>query len=267
MAIGSVERAFDILELLARGGPQRFTDIRGELDVPKGSLHNLLKALETRGYVYLDDRSGEYQLSAKVVELSGAYLSSLRLGDIIPPALGTAVEKSGETFQFALLDGTDVLYIYKEQPESTTFIVGTSPGKRLPAQFTALGKAILSSLDDEEVRGLFEGAAWKPLTQMSVSNVEELILQLHQVRDRGWAVDDEESSMGIMCIAVPVMTHDGEALGAISTSFIKRKHSWDKIPALAEIVQECAQTISSRLGHTPKTLNQYTSLKSPVVED
>ena len=249
MTIGSVERALDILELLARKGELRFTDIRAALNIPKGSLHNLLKVLEKRSYIFLEDPGNTYRLSVKVVELSGSYLASLRLGDVVPPALRNAALKSGETCQFAILDGTDVFYLFKEQDASSNVVVGTGQGMRLPAQYTALGKAILSTMDDEEIRELFEGESWTPLTNMSVSSVDELLAQLALTRQRGWSVDDEESSLGIMCLGSPVFDHQGKALGAVSMSFIKRKHSWDKIPDLAVVIQECATEISSRFGH------------------
>lgn len=249
MTIESVERSLDVLELLAKQNELRFTDIQMRLGIPKSSLHVLLAVLEERGYVLRSDQTDNYRLGSRLFGLGSAYLSSLRLNEVVQGALREVVSRWGETCQFAVLDGTDVLYLFKEEPKVTLLVVGTGQGKRLPAQCTALGKAILSTMPEDRVRELFEDKPWERLTDKSVSNIDELLSELRMIRERGWSIDDEESGIGVTCVGAPVLNHEGQAIGAVSTTFIKSRYGWASIEDLGESIQECAKRISSSLGY------------------
>jgi DNA-binding IclR family transcriptional regulator len=139
--------------------------------------------------------------------------------------------------------------MYKEEPDTGGPLFSTKQGKRMPAEFTVLGKSIHAGMGDDAVRALFEASSWRRLTDKGASCLDDLLADLRLMRERGLAVDEEESGTGVMCLGASVLDHNGTPCGAASRSFIKAKYSWGEIPEPAKSVMECATRVSAQLGH------------------
>ena len=224
---GRVERPVGLAELARR------------LGLPKSSIANICSALVDAGLVRRDD--GRYRLGHVVLELGSAYLGSTSLpGEFADTAAGLPVA-SQETLLLAQLDGTDVLYLARHD--------GTQPirlasdiGRRLPANCTALGKAMLAQLDPADVAERYRRLPVFPvLSESSKPTVEALLDDLDTTRARGYAIDDEENTPGIRCFGVPILS---DPLRAVSVTLLKAR-------ATDELEQRLVadlQRLASRLG-------------------
>jgi len=250
MPVRSVDRALDVLEILAREGEASFTGIRTSMGSAKSSLYYLLDALSRRGYVVQSPATGNYGLGVKVFSLGSAYLTSLKLMSVVRDCLKELSGQLNETTQFAILDGVDVVYLHKEKPAGQSAVsLATEVGARLPATFTALGKAILSTWTEQDVRRRLAGMPWQTPTDRSVSSLAALLRQLKETRRRGWSLDDEESGLGLLCAGAPVFDNSSAAIGAVSSTVIKSLYGFPRVQELGESVRDCASKISTILGH------------------
>jgi DNA-binding IclR family transcriptional regulator len=144
-----------------------------------------------------------------------------------------AVAKSivGETIQLAKLEGNEVLYLAKEEAP-TPVRLASDPGMKFPAHATALGKALLSGLQDETLHELYPGEALAGLTPYTLRTKEELFEQLRTVSRNGYATDVQEAVVGFCCVAAPVIDRSGKAVAAVSCSM--PLHQWERKEEIAK---------------------------------
>jgi DNA-binding IclR family transcriptional regulator len=238
----AVIRAAAILRAIAASDDRGLsvTGLAEALAAPRSSISNVLAALVSEGLVR---RQGSgFVIGPAVVGLASVYLRHddpiLRFRELVPtlPAL------SRETVQLATLEGADVLYLARH--DGTQPITLTSGiGRRLPAASTALGKAMLSTIDPDAVEGIV-GRRLRPLTPHSHATLEALLRDLAATRARGYAIDDEEAALNVICLAVAV---PGEALppAAVSTAMFKDRLTPDLEGSLVADLQTLAAHLSA----------------------
>ena len=242
--IKSAERTLDLLEFFADhvGSPQSLSDITRALGIPKSSAFGLIKTLENRGYVY--EYRGQYSLGQQVFVLGMAYLHHNDLAERAQPVIQDLNMRSGETVHFAVLDGAEVLYLsIKESPHP--FRVVSQVGMRIPAHVTAVGKALLAERATEDLLSLYEGIGFVALTPASITSRGVLFDELERVRAQGYAFDDEESNLGVQCVAAPVRDATGAAVAAISITAPTVRMERERF---VKLVLDGAGEISRRLG-------------------
>lgn len=201
--VPAVTRAAAILDALAaaEGRPLSVSELARTLELPKSSTGNLCATLEASGLV---TRNGSgFGLGRKLVELGGRYLATVdQLRDFYELCRHSA-HIASETARVAVLDGLDVLYLARydgTQPLRLTANIGD----RFPANCTATGKALLAALDPAAAEDRLRGHTLPALSERSLTSVPALLADLEATRRRGYAIDDEEATPGIVCLAVPV---------------------------------------------------------------
>ena len=244
--VPAVARAGAILSAVAdaHGRPLTVSDLARQLRLPKSSTANLCQALEAERLLIRVDAG--YQLGRRLVELGGAYLSTV---DQIQEFYGSCRRQAHiarQTARVAVLDGLDVLYLARydgAQPIRLTANIGD----RFPAHCTATGKALLALMDpralDERLRGHQRLVA---LTEKSITDPAALRVELDAVRDRGYAVDDEETTPGVtwLAIAVPGFRTDSDPFAISVTSMTSVLDDVLKAKLLAEL-----RDVGSSLGN------------------
>ncbi|MCH1882367.1 IclR family transcriptional regulator [Agrococcus sp. ARC_14] len=198
----AVSRALRILSLLAEaeGVPMTLSDIARALGIAKSSTANLCAALEDGAVI--EREAGGYRLGRRTAELGGAYAQQFNQVREFYRVVAASPELHREVVQIAMLDGEDALYLARHEGRSP-YRLGTPLGSRLPAALSATGVALLARMDDDAVRSLLQDAAPFPrLTPESITTVDELLLQLAEARERGYAVDRGGSFGGIVGVAV-----------------------------------------------------------------
>lgn len=199
----AVTRSIRLLSLVADAdAPLTLTELATGLELAKSSTANLCLALEAAEMLQRVPLG--YRLGRRTAELGGAYASQFRQVREFYTVCEESPVLRGELVQVAILDGVDALYLARHEGASRGRI-GTPLGSRLPAALTAAGRALLMCLDDAEVTALLEPIAPFPaLTPASTTSLDELRSLLGAARTRGWSLDEEESSPGIVGVGVSV---------------------------------------------------------------
>ena len=243
----AVTRAAAILDLLAENGSVAAgpSELARRLGLPKSSIANICGALADAGLVR---RVGTgFALGRRLAELGGAYLTSVDLVQEFYEACTELPTGSEETVQLAILDGIEMTYLARhdgKQPVRLTSQIG----RRLPASVTATGKAALAFIDEADVRRRYEGADLPVFTRRSLATVDALVAELAVVRNRGYAMDDEETVEGVVCFGVAVPgRRPGEGPYAASITLLKARATAERIPALVGDLRLLASRMSDPL--------------------
>ncbi|GAA2357191.1 IclR family transcriptional regulator [Dactylosporangium salmoneum] len=214
--VKSAGRTLDLLELLA-DQPRAWTlvDLARALDIPKSSLHGLLRTLTSRGWVRTDDTGTRFRLGMRALQVGAAFLDGDDTVGLLGGVLDELARRFGEAVHLGRLDGDQVVYLAKR--ESTHRLrLYSAIGRRLPAHATALGKALLAEHPDQAADRMLTWPLQR-LTPHTVTDRRAFHADLAAVRAAGYAVDREENAEGIMCfaMAVPLAT---PAVDAVSVS-------------------------------------------------
>jgi DNA-binding IclR family transcriptional regulator len=222
--------------------PLSFSELSRNVSLPRSSLHNLCAALvDVELIERLED--GRFQVGWKVVELARSRLRSMSLVRTFLDVVDSE-EAIPETIVLSVLRGSDVVYVAIVLG-SQRVAVRYDVGMRLPAAFTASGKAILSTLDDAEVSRVVGQVMDSDLVSAGPKTVEVLLSQLQEARSAGFAIDDEETAHGMICVGFPVYGRSGQqAIGAVAVSAIKDGHDFSERVAR---VRNVASRITSRM--------------------
>lgn len=244
----AVERALAILEAIAqRGEGMTNSEINRKLGIPKSSASYILRALEQRGYLRREPGTRRYRLGLKVLNLGRGVTIGLDLREVALPLLRQLVERCQLTAHLAILDRGEAVYI--EKVEAPGFIkMNTWVGRRLDVHSTAVGKALVAHLPPDQVEEIVRERGLRRLTPRTITARAELMRELERVRERGYAVDDEENSLGVRCVAAPVFDRRGKVIAAVGVSGTVSQIERASLPRIAELVRETARKVSQCLG-------------------
>lgn len=215
--VQSVKRSLSLLEALAVHGEIGLTQLADRTGLKPSTAHRLLATLVEFGYARQNPGTGRYLMGFKALELASAVETSMRgLKLAAWPYLEQVREATGETTNLAILNGTSVVYV--DQAEGRHALrMFTQIGASVPAHATGAGKAMLASLRDNEFERLYPRTSLERFTARTITTTAELRRELARVRDRGFALDDEEYTEGVSCVAAPIPTVGGTR-AAISVS-------------------------------------------------
>lgn len=230
------DRLFLVLETLAETGPVGMVDLSRMLDLHKSTVHRLLTSLIYMGYVRQDEDTGRYFLSFKLCELSNKILNKLDILDLIRPYLKRLAQLTGETVHFVQLDGTEAVYIYKEESSQNSVRMVSRVGSRIPLYCSGVGKAIAADMTEQQIRSFWENSRIEKLTEHTITDFDEFLSTIHAVRRNGYALDNEENETGVRCIAVSLPDFRGRAKYAFSISAPVGRMTDQRIEELAKIL-------------------------------
>jgi len=246
----AVTRAVRILDVMAEsaGEPVGPSELARRLGLPKSSIANICGALADAGLIR---RIGTgFALGRRLAELGGAYLSTVDQVQEFYDASRRLPTGSEETVQFAVLDGLEVTYLARHDGRQPVRLT-SGVGRRLPAFSTATGKAALASLDEADLAHRLAGLTTLPQpTRRAHRTVDELLVDLAEIRRRGYAVDDEETMEGVVCYGVMIPARQlGEGPCAASITLLKVRATAERVPALVEDLRWLAAELSDPLRH------------------
>ena len=246
----TVLKALDVLECVAFADRSLSApEVARLCGMSRPTAYRLLTTLLTRGYLALADE-GSYTLGTKSLSISRRLLASLDLFELSKPDLQSLSEATNETIHLAILDGTEMLYINKVE-SSQSVRMHSTVGSRNPLYCTAMGKAVLANLSEEEQTALLARITLMPRTPFTITDKNVLLEHLGQVRRLGFAVDDLESEEGVRCLGAPIFGHSGRVMAAVSISGPAYRLSITRLQALAPLVLDTANSISNKLGYLP----------------
>lgn len=245
-AVPAVARAVRMLEAVAEApAGMTLSELARAIGAPKSSCLAVCSTLVETGLLV---RSGsEYRLGLKIVQLGRAYLGRSDLATEfrrVDDQLGLLPD---DTIVLSVLDGPEVTYVATRHGKRQV-AMHYEIGLRLPAHCTASGKSLLAALPPEQVRELYPGGRLDVLTPRSLAAVEQLADELEQVRTRQYAVDDEETALGMICFGAAVLDRSGHPAGALSVSMVKAAVDAERAASATRAILRMARELSSRLG-------------------
>jgi len=246
--VTSLEKALSILELvLNQSRDLSITEISQKLGMGKGTVHRILSTLKARKFFHQDSNTKMYGLGVRTLEIGMASKRERFLRKAMAPFLMDLYETCKETVNAAVWEYNEIRYIYRLESEEMLRI-STTAGARFPGYCAATGKILLSYFSDEDIRQIYgRKNALKKRTERSISSVDALIREIEKVRVNKVAIDDEETLLGVYCVAAPILSPNGECVAAISISAPKNRVAAKTGERFAKLVSETARKISSSL--------------------
>ncbi len=229
------ERLFGALEYLVRNGQSSLTELTQALHLNKSTTHRILASLQCMDYVRQDPESGRYEATFKLVDLADRLMEQVDVAQMARPHLKNLAARVKETVHFVERDGSEVIYIDKVDPYDYSIRMTSHIGSRMPFYRSGVGKAMAANMSDPEIRTLWENCTIERRTAYTITNLDEFMDEIAEVRRKGYALDNEENEAGVRCIAA-ALSLDGGSRYAFSISVPISRMDNDRIRELSGIV-------------------------------
>ena len=250
--IQSLERAFAILEEVARNREGiTLAELSKAVGLHNSTAFHLLKTMAQLGYLSQLRDSKRYRIGSRLFTLAAGALEENSLLALVTPVLETLTRETGETGHFAIRSGNDIVVIARTAGAGLLQMMDRTGGQR-PAHATALGKVLLSALNDGQIRQLLGREPLRRFTAKTIVERDALLREIEEVRRKGIAYDDGEFDAEIRCVAVPVHDFAGRLAGAVGISGAVWRLPLQSLQDKAQQVREAARLISGQLGYDEK---------------
>jgi IclR family pca regulon transcriptional regulator len=245
--VQGLQRGFAIVKAFS-GDRRRLTvaEVAERTNLTRAVARRYLLTLQELGYV-VQDRS-QFALTPRILDLGFTYLATIDVASIAQPYMERVVHELRESCSVAVLDGTDAVYVARVAAKrimSINLVVGS----RLPAHATSMGKVLLAYLEPAALDEYFRSAPLQRFTDRTICDEPTLRKALQQVRERGWALADQESEVGVRTVAVPLYDRTMRVQAAMNVSGHASRVSLKELHTrYLPVLQEAATQISRALG-------------------
>jgi len=229
------------------------SDLAKRLGLAKSTVHRLASTLLEAGILEQNPADGKYHPGLALFELGTMVRRKMDFTMEARPFLRTLMEKTGETVHLAILDHDSILYIITHESKQA-LRMGSKVGTRVPAHSTAVGRALLAFQPDEEVERII-ARGLPASTPRTIVDAKALHRELATVRARNYAIDDEESEIGLRSIAAPIRIYSGAVIAAISIAGPVHRMTRKALLGWSRELVDAADAVSQRLGWQPSRAN------------
>ena len=242
-------KVFSIIETIVAGQDKgvTYSEIVAALNLPKSSVHRILKDLIELEYLIFNPETKKYFGSLRLAALGAEVMSNFQLRDHVRPHLLELHRETDHTTNLGVLDGIMGVFVDKIESKDFGIKLFSEIGKTFPLHCTGLGKTLLAFSSTDTVVKFLESPL-EALTDKTITDPEVFKRELALIRDRGYAIDSEEITRGIMCVAAPVFGFNEEMVGAISLTFPAYLNDDRGIKPEIEAIKKYAALISGYLG-------------------
>jgi DNA-binding IclR family transcriptional regulator len=247
--VPALSKSFDILTKVIAHQREgiSLSEIVHSNRLPKSSAYRILKTLTHLGYISFDPDTSKYKPTLKIAALGSQILENFDLKSRVRPYLLEVAREIGHTCNLVILDEDMAVFLDKIEVEEYGIKLFSTPGKRAPLHCTAVGKVLLASMPSEKRKQILSRGL-PELTPNTITDPRKLEKELQDVLQRGFAVDREEITRGIMCIASPIRNPNGEVIAAFSITFPSFIAQEEGLERLQEEVKRYAGKISREIG-------------------
>ena len=247
--VRALERGLILLELLGKNHEISLSDISRQSELNCSTAFRLLETLRQRGYVRQDESSGLYGLGAGAMALGTACAENLPLPRLANAPMQKLVHTTEETANLAVLGDSRAVYVHQVEAQRSVRMF-TQLGAHVPIHCTGVGKVLVAWWSKEKVLQLLDGVEFESFTENTISDIDQLEVELASVRRLGYGIDDEEREEGVRCVTAPVRDARGEVIAALSISAPISRLPKKLIATRAKQIQATAAEISKQLGFT-----------------
>jgi len=246
--VQSVDRALLIIETLAEDDEgYRLSDLAVRTGLSTSTVHRLLTTLEKRRFVQFDRDESMWHIGAQSFAVGSTFVRRRHFVTQALPYLRKLRDQTRETANLAVVDDGAMVVLTRVESREIMRSV-TKVGGRVPMVASGLGKALLSTYSEEDVFAIIQREGMPRLTSKSIVRAGELCKSLHDIRQQGYSVDDEEALTGLRCVSAVVYDDCSEPLAAISVSGKASRVPNDRLPVLGKLVQEVAAELTKALS-------------------
>ena len=245
--VQSFARGLEVIRSFSAQSPrQTLSEVAGRTGLTRAGARRILLTLQTLGYVESDGKL--FRLTARILDLGFAYLSSLPIWNLAEPLMESQVGRVKESCSAAVLDGTDIVYVMRISTHKIMSI-SLGVGSRLPAYCTSMGRMLLSALPPDQMMQLLQASERSARTRYTVTDPNELAAKIAQVRKQGWSMVNQELEEGLVSMAAAITDRAGQTVAALNISGQANRTSAKvmqdtMLPALLETAQRISERLS-----------------------
>ncbi|WP_290690314.1 MULTISPECIES: IclR family transcriptional regulator domain-containing protein [unclassified Haematobacter] len=242
--VSALARGIEVLRLFSEHQPQVTTsEVAERTGLSRAAARRFLLTLTELGY--LSNQQESFSPLPKMLELGYSYLSTWNFREIVQPYLEEVVQELSENCSFAVLDGSDVVYLSRAEARRIVQSVTISVGTRVPAAVSALGRVLLAHLPPAELNRILNPELLKPVTPRTITDPVLFAERLATVRDQGYALVEGEFEEGLISVAVPVFDAEGRAVAAINVGTPMTRANAEQVKSqFLPAIQRAAENIS-----------------------
>jgi IclR family KDG regulon transcriptional repressor len=242
-------RIMDILKCFSRETPElRLTELSLRVGLSKSTVHRLIKALTSGGFLVTDKSERVYRLGPAVRSLSFTAHEQFDLRATALPHMQEASRSCGVTIFLATREKAEVVYLEKVEPPEMPIRLTAGAGQRRPVHCTGLGKVLLAFGDQQEVESLLRSADLRRFTPSTIDSPAALLEECARIRQQGFAVDNRESNELVVCAAAPIRDASARIVAAISGAAFNISTESARFREIRETIVRTAALISASLG-------------------
>ncbi len=246
----SVEKTLQIIETMASARePLRLAEIAQQVQMPASTTLRMINTLVQQGYAYQEPITLRYGLTLRFTQIGSQVSAQLSIRDIAHPILVKLSKVFKESACLAIEEDMEVIYVDVVDGPDGLLKITQRIGKRAPMHSTGVGKLMLTQYSPEKLARLMERKGLARLTPNTVSTMDDLHKEMDLIRQRGYALDDEECELGARCLAAPVRNFEGKIVAAISLSGPISRMNLKRITEVAPSLMEAADEIAGVLAY------------------
>jgi IclR family acetate operon transcriptional repressor len=248
--IQSVVRALDVLELLASNDGMTLSEVSSVLSQSPATIYRVLATLQARDIVEVTPKSQLWNIGPAAFKIGYSFLRRSSVVDRSRPVMRDLMVQTGETANLGI-EKSDMVMFVSQVETHETIRAFFPPGTQSPLHASGIGKALLAHYSQDRMTRLLRDNTLAKFTDKTITDPEELLKEMAQIRAQGYAFDDEEKNQGMRCIAAPILNFFGEAVAGISVSGPTHRMTSDRIQDVSKAVREAASVLSQNLGAPP----------------
>ena len=246
-SVSSVLKVFGILQALGDEHEIGVTELSQRVMMSKSTVYRFLQTMKSLGYVRQEGENDKYSLTLKLFDLGAKALQHVDLIRIADQQMRLLSKETKETIHLGAMEEESIVYLHKIDSQYNLRMY-SRVGRRNPLYSIAIGKVLLSWLDEREVREILAPVTFDLKTPHTLANVDALLAELAQVREHGFSEDREEQEEGLRCVAVPVYDRFGHVIAGLSISFPTIRFDDNQLMHYVAILHQAAENISLQLG-------------------
>jgi IclR family acetate operon transcriptional repressor len=245
--VRSVERALLLLEHLSATGGVNLSQLARDTRLSVSTCHRLLTTLQGHGFVRYDRASWQWLVGHRALAVGASFAHARDLVGLARPIMVRAARESGQIVNLGVTSGGDVAFLHRIDPGAPKAPCGPVVSS-IPVHCSSIGKAILAGLAEYEVRDLIETQGLASRTAKSITRAAQLFADLKHCEKRGFAIDDEENTVGLRCVAASIFDEFSRPAAAVSIAASAQRLNAEQIAAFGRIVRAAADDITRAYG-------------------
>lgn len=252
--VKAVETSLAVLEALRQMGGGRVTDVVDRTGLSKGAVYKHLTTLTEHDFVVKE--GNDYHLGFRFLEYGGWLRSRYVGSELVKPRIRELADETNEVAHFAIREKNHVITLFRENGTQGVF-TRTRLGRRLHLHQTAGGKMLLAHLPPSEVDAIVDAVGLPSATAHTITDREDLRVELETARERGFAVNREESTKGVVAVAVP-LAPDDTVVGACSVAGPRHRMSDERIEGeLVDLLSSVVTELELNITHSHGPVGKF----------